>query len=208
MGIESGSNLQLDTSSVRNLTGQVFKLGNGPIDGGGFGDIWKGAYGNQQVKVELISGPKSVTGRKGSLRWIVRGTLESDVHTINQACDVWEFGMMMLELDTGVYPYAYLTDTAVYTAIVDGSLSRVPDDSETRIRRQDLAHNIREQSWQYPPKLRPSMDEILTHLETLAQEDQKLKAEHLREDAIKTLEPAKVVEYPRKWTVKGACPCT
>ncbi|SJK97930.1 uncharacterized protein ARMOST_01186 [Armillaria ostoyae] len=55
MGMESGSDeLQLNTSSVRNLTGQVFKLSDHPIGGGGFGDIWKGAYGDQWVAIKTV----------------------------------------------------------------------------------------------------------------------------------------------------------
>ncbi|KAF9218393.1 kinase-like protein, partial [Gyrodon lividus] len=120
------------------------------------------------------------TSRKGTLRWMARELFDHECAAPTQKSDVWAFGMTMLELDSGCYPYLTLADPAVVNAILDGVLPSVPDNVYTRLRCLRAAREICELCWKFPPEERPSMNYVLERVQELKTCEENIRLSTLR----------------------------
>ncbi|GAB4828190.1 hypothetical protein Ancab_035107 [Ancistrocladus abbreviatus] len=118
-----------------------------------------GDLGLSKVKCQtLISG-----GVRGTLPWMAPELLNGGSSLVSEKVDVFSFGIVMWELQTGEEPYADLHYGAIIGGIVSNTLRPpVPENCDPDWR------SLMERCWSAEPSERPSFTEIANELRTMA----------------------------------------
>ncbi|KAF9218428.1 kinase-like protein [Gyrodon lividus] len=66
----------LSVSSLADLSGKVSKIGEHPVGGGGYGDVWKGVWGNRWVAIKVV-------------RTYVESDGDEAIKVVNQEIKAW-----------------------------------------------------------------------------------------------------------------------
>ncbi|TDL20486.1 kinase-like protein [Rickenella mellea] len=111
----------------------------------------------------------------GSLRWMAieyfdipddidnsSGEKNPSIHPRRtKPSDVWSFGMTVLEILTGNYPYFGIPHMAVMLAIANGKLPKFPESTRLESGPQEtILRGICNECWVRKPELRPKMSDI------------------------------------------------
>ncbi|CAE6413994.1 unnamed protein product [Rhizoctonia solani] len=123
----------------------------------------------------------------GSARWMAPELFQVDASAsssgVTPSSDVWSFGMLCLEVLTGLPPFSkHRLDGQVIAALIQGNLPERPEPWEAMYQRglSDEMWKLMNQCWEWKPIARPEM-------RTLASEVRKLHTEYLRKYGVTSL---------------------
>ncbi|CAE6419180.1 unnamed protein product [Rhizoctonia solani] len=123
----------------------------------------------------------------GSARWMAPELFQPDTNTsssgVTSASDMWSFGMLCLEVFSGLPPFSkHRLDGQVIAALIQGNLPERPEPREAMYHRglSDEMWRLMNQCWEWKPIARPEM-------RTLASEVRKLHTEYLRRYGVTSL---------------------
>lgn len=107
-------------------------------------------------------------GPVGSLRWMAYELVDDEIVTFpRDRCDIFAFGMIVLEVLSNEVPWSYLkTDQKVNTALMK---RRTPEKSIPADAHPDLI-NLMRRCWLEKPLHRPTSREVVGALERILQE--------------------------------------
>ncbi|KAH9842886.1 kinase-like domain-containing protein [Rhodofomes roseus] len=122
-------------------------------------------FGMAKVVGDINSTPATTTlTRSGSTRWLAPELIFEDTVQITTACDVWSFGMTMLELFTMREPWAEKRrDAHVIAAMTNGALPSRPQNIPELT---DSVWGLMSECWDRNPDARPAMSIVPTRIAT------------------------------------------
>ncbi|KAJ2920923.1 hypothetical protein H1R20_g16170, partial [Candolleomyces eurysporus] len=105
----------------------------------------------------------------GSARWLAPELIEGSVSSPTFASDTYSFGMAILELFTGKYPFAERKRDAsvIHDVVVSKKVPQRPRDAAVVMWLTDEIWSLMERCWQHNGSLRPQMEEVKRSLESL-----------------------------------------
>lgn len=94
----------------------------------------------------------------GTCRWMAPEVIRGD--PVSMSCDLFSFGMIVLEIHTCELPYADVPEMMVNVRIATGQIPDIPDDCC-----EPYLVKMLEQCWEEEPPKRPTFEEVLSILE-------------------------------------------
>jgi len=126
-------------------------------------------FGMAKAIEDITENPASATLTKaGSARWLAPELIENEeVTSPTQATDIYSFAMAMLECYTLQVPFANLKrDAHVIRDIISKKAKPArPRDPESQRWITDQIWSVMQDCWQYNPKERPSMSDVVRHIQ-------------------------------------------
>lgn len=128
------------------------------------GDALLCDFGMAKVIGDITDTPAMTTLTKsGSTRWLAPELIFDDVIVLTRACDVWSFGMTVLELFTMHNPWAeHKRDAHVIKAMGQDCVPARPEDLP------DLTNEawaVALECWNRAPSGRPAMSALVSRLQ-------------------------------------------
>lgn len=120
-------------------------------------------FGMANVVGDITDTPAMTTLTKsGSSRWLAPELIFDDVAVLTRACDVWSFGMTILELFTMHHPWAECKRDSHVIRAMENSVPARPRD------RPELTNEVWAvalECWNRAPGDRPAMSALVSRLQ-------------------------------------------
>ena len=98
----------------------------------------------------------TTTEQTGTYRWMSPEIMRSATAKINKKCDLFSYGMILVELFAHEIPYAHLDDQIeVLLSVTKGERPPIPPTLPSYL------HDLIKKCWKEEPHLRPSFDDFL-----------------------------------------------
>ena len=98
----------------------------------------------------------TTTEQAGTYRWMSPEIMRSGTAKINKKCDLFSYGMILVELFAHEIPYAHLHDKIeVLLSVTKGERPPIP------LTLPSYLHDLIKKCWKEEPHLRPSFDDFL-----------------------------------------------
>ncbi|RXW13028.1 hypothetical protein EST38_g12827 [Candolleomyces aberdarensis] len=127
-------------------------------------------FGMSKLVEEVTEKSASATlTAAGSARWLAPELIEGSVSSPTFASDTYSFGMAILELFTGKYPFAERKRDAsvIHDVVVSKKVPQRPREAAVVMWLTDEIWSLMERCWQHNGSLRPQMEEVKRSLESL-----------------------------------------
>ncbi|KLO08018.1 kinase-like protein [Schizopora paradoxa] len=128
-------------------------------------------FGSARMKESMTSkGYYSTETFRASIRWTPYEFFHHDddkSFSPNAETDIWAFGMTILELITGKFPYDHIrSDSGVVTQIVKGKYPHTPvmEESDANAGLKRFLWSLCLRCWHLEPQQRPSMEDIVKEI--------------------------------------------
>ncbi|KAL6079419.1 Tyrosine-protein kinase abl1 [Balamuthia mandrillaris] len=115
-------------------------------------------FGLSRLKKDPQAEEQTTASEVGPLKWMAPESISS--RTYSHKSDVWSYGVVLWEIaNFGEEPYPGLTPVQVALQVTKGSTPEMPENIP------EVLRDIMKACWQFDPKDRPTMEEVVAMLE-------------------------------------------